>query len=180
VLRRTDPISRRKNLQSRKPPPTKAKFRPGEGGAHLRLHSVGPTPPAISFRPLPSRNRSRLLVTYSGPRITSGPTLTTHGVQAARPATPTTKGRSSLLVSALQDLEGVAACVDHRKTQDRGDPASEGFPALLDPDLQAQAQRSTRARRFEPWSGTWPPLTRFGARPYPWGVAAGNRATGSK
>ena len=49
---------------------------------------------------------------------------------------PTRKGRSSLLGSALQDLEGLAAWVDHRKARDRGVLASEAVPALLDLGLQ--------------------------------------------
>ena len=39
-------------------------------------------------------------------------------VQAAPPATPIRKGRSSFLASALQGLEGLAACVDHRETRE--------------------------------------------------------------
>ena len=62
----------------------------------------------------------------------------THGVQAARPATAITKSRWSSLASASEGLEGLAACVDPRKTRDGGVLALEGLPALLDRDLQEE------------------------------------------
>src|SRR5215469_2428053 len=73
-----------------------------------------------------------------------GPPPTAHGVQAALPETATAKGRSMVLAVPLQDLEGLAPCLDHRPTRDRGVLASQGLPALLDLDLRKEAPRSPR------------------------------------
>jgi hypothetical protein len=54
------------------------------------------------------------------------------------------KGRSIVLAVPLQDLEGLAPCLNHRQTRNCGVLASQGLPALLDLDLQKEAPRSPR------------------------------------
>src|SRR5215469_1002535 len=59
------------------------------------------------------------------------------------PETAAAKGRSMVLAVPLQDVEGSAPSVNHRKTRDRHLLASERLPSLLDLDFQEEAQRST-------------------------------------
>lgn len=75
-----------------------------------------------------------------------GPPPTAHGAQAALPEAATAKGRSIVLAVPLQDLEGLAPCLNHRQTRDRSVLASPGFPPLLELDFEEKRHRPPRSR----------------------------------
>src|SRR5215831_3557584 len=78
-----------------------------------------------------------------------------------------------VLAVPLQDWEGLAPCLNHRPTRDRGVLASQGLPALLDLDLQKKAARLPRgyARDSSLNHEDGHSQRAVGRAPHPWRVA---------